>query len=58
MNNMEIFDLVREVPDEAKKQITAGRLKGMTDISPMWRIQKLTELFGIEEEDEDPEEDE
>lgn len=24
----------------------AGRLKGMTDISPMWRIQKLTELFG------------
>jgi len=46
MDNMEIFNLVREVPDEAKKKITAGRLKGMTDISPMWRIQKLTELFG------------
>lgn len=46
MDNMEIFNLVKEVPDEARKKITAGRLKGMTDISPMWRIKKLTELFG------------
>ena len=46
MENMEIFNQVKEVPQEAKKTITAGRLKGMTDIRPMWRIQKLTEVFG------------
>ena len=44
--NMEIYDKVREVPEEAKKTITGGRLKGFTDINPMWRIQTLTELFG------------
>jgi hypothetical protein len=37
---------VRIVPDNAKKEIKAGRLKGMTDISPMWRIKVLTEQFG------------
>lgn len=37
---------MRAVPDNAKKPIKGGRLKGMTDISPMWRIKKLTEEFG------------
>lgn len=46
MENMAIYNAVREVPANAKKQISAGRLKGMTDISPMWRIKKLTEQFG------------
>lgn len=46
MEKMEIYDRVRQVPDEAKKAISAGRLKGMTDINPMWRIKKLTEEFG------------
>ena len=46
MEKMEIYDRVRAVPDEAKKAISAGRLKGMTDINPMWRIKKLTEEFG------------
>lgn len=45
-DNMRIYNAVREVPKEAKRPITAGRLKGMTDINPMWRIKKLTELFG------------
>lgn len=45
-NNLGIFNLVKDVPEDAKKEIKAGRLKGMTDISPMWRIQKLTEVFG------------
>ena len=35
MNNMELYELGRQVPDEAKKPITAGRLKGFTDINPM-----------------------
>lgn len=43
---MYIYDLARSVPAEAKKQITAGRLKGFTDINPMWRIKRLTEIFG------------
>lgn len=45
-NNLLIYNSLKEVPEEAKKPITGGRLKGMTDIKPMWRIQKLTEVFG------------
>lgn len=46
MEKMDIYNRVRSVPDEAKKAISAGRLKGMTDINPLWRIKKLTEEFG------------
>lgn len=46
MDNLEYFNIGRVVPDKAKKTIQAGRLKGMTDIRPMWRIEKLTEMFG------------
>lgn len=47
MDNLELYNKVRSVPDEAKKPITGGRLKDMTDINPMWRIKTLTEQFGI-----------
>ena len=47
MENLEIYNRVREVPETAKKPITGGRLKGMTDINPMWRIKVLTEQFGV-----------
>lgn len=47
MNNMELYEKIRQVPIEAQKTINAGRLKGMTDINPMWRIKALTEQFGI-----------
>lgn len=46
MENMEIYNKVREVPQEAQKPIKGGRLKGFTDINPQWRIQMLTECFG------------
>ena len=46
MENMELYNAFRAVPEEAKKPIQAGRLKGMTDINPMWRIKRLTERFG------------
>ena len=46
MQNMEIYNSMRSVPVEAQKKITGGRLNGMTDIKPMWRIEKLTEVFG------------
>lgn len=46
IENLEIYNQVREVPKNAQKEIKAGRLKGMTDINPQWRIEKLTEVFG------------
>ncbi len=46
MDKMQIYEAVRDVPETAKKTIGGGRLKGMTDINPMWRIKRLTELFG------------
>lgn len=46
MDFMTLYDKLRKVPESAQKRISAGRLKGMTDINPMWRIQSLTEQFG------------
>ena len=46
MDNLKIYNSVASVPKEAQKLITAGRIKGMTDINPMWRIKTLTEQFG------------
>lgn len=45
--NMVLYEKVRSVPKEALKAIGGGRLKGMSDINPMWRIKMLTEMFGI-----------
>lgn len=45
--NLKIYNELRVVPKEAQKKITGGRLSGMTDIKPMWRIEKLTEVFGM-----------
>lgn len=47
MDNLQIYNSCRAVPQEAQKSIGGGRLKGMTDINPMWRIKKLTEMFGV-----------
>lgn len=44
--NMQIYNQVKTVPEVAQKKITGGRLAGMTDIRPQWRIEKLTEVFG------------
>lgn len=46
MENLEWYEKYRSVPENAQKPITAGRLKGKTDINPVWRIKALTELFG------------
>ena len=45
--NLHYYDLLRTVPNEAKKEILAGRLKGMSDINPVWRIKVMTETFGV-----------
>lgn len=45
-DNMKIYEAVRSCPANALKPIQAGRLKGKSDINPMWRIKMLTETFG------------
>lgn len=45
-DNLLIYEQARTVPQYALKEIKAGRLKGMTDINPMFRIKRMTELFG------------
>lgn len=46
MNNLEYYKAWAACPEEAQKPIQAGKLKGMTDINPMWRIKMLTAQFG------------
>lgn len=47
MGNLDLYDKVRSVPKKAQKKIEAGRIKGFTNINPMWRIKALTENFGV-----------
>jgi hypothetical protein len=44
--NKVIWDQVKTPPPEALKEIKAGRLKGKSDISPQWRYEIMTEIFG------------
>ena len=44
--NLKLWNAVRRPPETALKTIKGGRLTGMTDISPMWRYQAITEQFG------------
>ena len=46
MENMDIYEKYRQVPENAQRKIEVGRMKGKTDINPMWRIKCLTEQFG------------
>jgi len=45
--NMNIWNLLKQPPDWAMKKIAGGRLNGKTDISPLWRLQVMTETFGM-----------
>lgn len=45
MENLAFYNAGRSVPPEAQKAFNNGKFSG-TDINPMWRIKKLTELFG------------
>ncbi|OGN89796.1 MAG: hypothetical protein A2158_01640 [Chloroflexi bacterium RBG_13_46_14] len=46
MENMEIWDALKQPPSWALKEIEGGRLKGKTAINPQWRYQAITEHFG------------
>lgn len=45
-HNLRFYDKGCEVPADALKEIKAGRLKGMSDVNPMWRMKRMTEIFG------------
>lgn len=47
MRNLEYYNRLKVVPPEALRIIQSGRLKGKSDINPMWRIKTMTENFGI-----------
>lgn len=46
MENMFIYEKSRKCPENALRTIQGGKLKGKSDINPIWRIKQLTELFG------------
>lgn len=45
-DNLRFYEQLRKVPQEALKPISAGRLKGKSDINPVWRIKAMTDAFG------------
>ena len=45
-SKLEIWERVRTAPQEALTPISGGRLKGKSDINPVWRLKTLTEQFG------------
>lgn len=47
MGNLDLYNKLKVVPQEAIKPIQNGRLKGKSDINPMWRIKTMTEHFGV-----------
>lgn len=44
--NMKYWNAMKEVPKSAQKKISGGRLSGMTDIKPQWRLGIMTATFG------------
>ncbi len=46
MHNMEIWEALCRPDPKHLKPITAGRLRGKSDINPQWRIKAMTEYFG------------
>ncbi len=47
MENMEVYTKHAQPPKEVLRKIEAGRLKGKSDINPQWRIEALTDIFGM-----------
>ena len=45
-DNLELWNKVKQPPESALKEIKGGRLKGFTDINPMWRFEEMTRQFG------------
>jgi hypothetical protein len=46
-DKLQHYNNLKTVPADALKPIQAGRLKGKSDISPQWRIEAMTNEFGV-----------
>lgn len=46
MSNLDVWNKVKRPPPTALKTIKAGRLQGMSDINPQWRLEVMTDVFG------------
>ncbi len=44
--NLDIWEKHAKPPVEALKKINGGRIGGMTDINPQWRLKAMTDVFG------------
>lgn len=44
---MGIYDSLKNPPANAIKPIVGGRLKGKSDINPQWKIEAMTDVFGL-----------
>jgi hypothetical protein len=47
VSNMQHYNNLKTVPRDALKEITFGKLKGKSDISPQWRYEAMTQEFGM-----------
>lgn len=47
MGAIEIYNKMKTPPTNALRKIEIGTLKGKTNIDPQWRIQVMTETFGL-----------
>lgn len=47
MSGIELYNKVKTPPDGTTKPIEGGNLAGYTNINPQWRIQALTETYGL-----------
>ena len=45
-DTMRLWNQCSRPPKDQLRKITGGRLNGMTDIKPQWRVKVLTEMFG------------
>ena len=45
--SIELFRKNARPPEEALKPIDYGKMKNFTDINPQWRIEALTETYGL-----------
>jgi len=47
MENLTIYNALKQPPREVLRTIQGGRLAGKTDINPQWRYKAMTEQFGV-----------
>lgn len=47
IENLKIWNAVKQPPTNFLKPINFGKLKGKSDINPQWRLMAMTQAFGV-----------